>query len=450
MSKIYVFANGEKYISVGGKCYIKTEGSGPVDTDSSLVTTHDTLESCTTGSSSTSTSSNTTSSTTTGSELQITPGSLLLTSTFYRVNLNDLTADEQNAIIEAQQESVQSSIASVDATGYQIETVAQSGSIKVISKVDPKGYAYEQIKQLLHEAASKDVTDVTGMLFKMSKKLTYKLNLLGADASLIDDVVDNIQPPDIQFEPPASTGANMDDHETWTCDNNQLASIRRVTLNIPISAEPRAFSRYLSYQSECYRLVNRETFDSVYDIHTGDLYASDQCELTWPELNDTNNGANWELSVYYGYVERGWYLAEWYSSISMSSGAGFNKQICIPRDRVIGIRYPSEHTLKIATASANLSGYIDADLTAREFKQQVVDPGYVTLTDLPIQSYPAKDETNVAGTVVSNKLIVFGGDYHLSNAYPDDDWLVYYSDSHPEMIGWLRVIDKSEDCKDTA
>ena len=459
MSKVYVFANGEKYISINGKCYIKTGGTGKSDTDSSTVTIHKTLQECTGAKAASSSSGGSTnsSSSSTGSATNNTPtpvvtppGAIDLTSTFYTVNMNDVSSAEQQALIEAQEEALAANLATVNSNNYSMTSVIEPGSIKIRTTISPERFAFAEVKRLTHEATSRTVADVSGFLYKMATKLAYKLRLLAATEPLIREFTDNIQAPVIVEEEPIPTGATDADYETWTSQNNQQATVQEITFNIPLSAEPKAFSKYLSHDDRCWRLTKNITFDTNYDIHTGELWDSADCELTRPEFGGSVEGANWELTLYYGIASRGYYVAEWYSPTSMSRGAGFNRQICVPRDRPIGIRYDSQYKLKIARISADPSGEISNNMSAEQYRTTMIDTGQVTMTEIPLQVYPAKDEPTITGTNWNNELIIFGGNYELSNNYPVDEWYIYYNEQHPEMIGWLRVIDNSSDCKSTA
>ena len=458
MSKIYVFANGEKYISVGGKCYIKTDGSGPIDTDSSLVTTHDNLQDCT-GAKAQAAATPVTSSgstTTTPPTIPVAAGTIDITSTFYSLNLTDLTGDEADALVSSQEDAVAGVLGSVSGTSYTTDTKIQSGSIVIRTTITPHKQIFNEIKQIVHTATTKGVNDVTGFLHKLAQRVSYRLKLLATQQTTIDKLIDNIQTPDVKSadpvddpvpepEPaPVASQANEDDHQTWVIQTQSTGE--RTTLNIPLSAEPKYMS-YVSHKDACWALIDEIGFDATHDVYDGITYTGILCELEWPELDRQNGGANWEVSLYYGLVERGWYVSEWYSSSMMSHGSGFNKRICLPRDRLVGIRFPSDHEFKIAQISINPDGYIMNGMTAKEFKDTVVDVGDATLQDIELKIYPAKDEKNVAGQTVNNKFMVFGGDFHLSMDYPTDEWYIYYSNSHPEMIGWLRVIDTSEDCR---
>ena len=458
MSKIYVFANGEKYISVGGKCYIRTDGSGPIDTDSSLVTTHDNLQDCTGTKAQAAATPVASSGSTTPAPAPVAAGTIDITSTFYSLNLTDLTGDEADALVTSQEEAVIGSLGSVSGTSYTTDTTIQSGSIVVRTTITPRKQIFNDIKQIVHTATTKGVNDVNGFLYKLSQRLSYRLKLLATQQTTIDALVDNIQTPDVEAadpvddpipdpEPdPVASQANSDDHETWVVQTQSTGE--RITLNIPVSAEPK-YMKYASHKDACWALIDETVFDASHDVYDGIMYTGDLCELEWPEVLNRDGGANWQVSLYYGLVERGWYVSEWYSPISMARGSGFNKQICIPRDRIIGIRFPSDHEFKIARISIDPSGYITNGMTAKEFKDTVVDVGDATLQDVELKIYPARDE-KVNSRTENNKFMVFGGDYHLSMDYPTDEWYVYYSNSHPEMIGWLRVIDKSVDCRDTA
>lgn len=482
MSKIYVFASGEKYISIDGKCYIRTGGKGLIDTDSSRVVIHDSLDDCTGSSANTTTSttdstaggvtgsSGSTSSTTQPAPLPVvTPGSMALTTTFYRVNLNDLTDDQQTAIIESQEEAITANLASYNSDDYSLSTTLIPGSVRANTIISlTKQTIFADFKQTVHNATSKGVSDVTGFLFKLSQRMSYKLKLLASPQSLIDDLLDDVSSPDFDAKDPEEViddpnAITADDYESWKVKDHAgyNAAVVRFkganfnkgpyfrTLNIPKLLDPRLM-KYISYQGRCWRFDSKEDFDEDLTVYEGEIWDTAQCEFEWPDLNKTNNGANWELSLYYGLVERGFYVSEWYSPVAMSKGAGFNRQVCVPRDRVIGIRYPSDHELKIAKISIDPTGFVNNNMTAEQFKQQEVDSGNATLTDVDLKRYPTQEETNVANEKVNNKLIVFGGDYALSNEYLANGWYIYYSDSHAKMIGWLRVTDNSEDCKDTA
>ena len=445
MSKIYVFANGEQYISIGGTCYVKTGGTGAATHDSSVVTAHETIKDCT--------------GTSTNRQPVAAPqGTVVVASTFDNVSISDITSAQSDAMIEAQEESIQENLSDVNSDNFTLSSRVQAGSVRVVTTISPVREAFDEVKRIVHEATTKGVDDVTGFLFNMSQRLTLKLRLVQASQSLITRLVEDIEFPDISDQeppplpptpPPPQPGekvANETDHQSWFAKGPS----KFANLNIPLSAEPRVFSKYLKHDDECMRLTDQLPFDSSYSIHEGDLYGSDACEFTWPVLDATNNGANWELNTPYG-ASAGWYVAEWYSSIQMSKGSGINRQVCVPRDRVIGIRYQSDHTLRVMSLGIDPTGFIANGYTARKFVDEVNDGTIqATLVEVPLLSYPEKEETNAIGQKVTNKLIVFGGDYKLSNPYLTPGFYIYYSDSHPDMIGWLLSINNSEDCKATA